>query len=85
MKTEMENLKNEKVFENFEKMLEVQMLKFDLVDKIIPKTKKMFKEVTKLTEKGVEVLKFLIWCFSKVRSLKNIRIISASRYTLFST
>ena len=82
----MDNLKDdEKVFENFEKMLEVQILQFDLVDKLLPKIRKMFKEVNKLTEQGVEVLKFLIWCFSKVRSLKNIRIISASRYTLFST
>ena len=68
LKTEMEklNLNDQEIFEKFALILELQMMQFDLVDKILPKTKKLFKEVNKVTEQGVLVIKFLRWCFNKV-------------------
>ena len=67
-KTEMEklNLNDQDIFEKFALILELQMMQFDLVDKILPKTKKLFKEVNKVTEQGVLVIKFLRWCYNKV-------------------
>ena len=68
LKTEMEklNLNDQDIFEKLALILELQMMQFDLVDKILPKTKKIFKEVNKVTEQGVLVIKFLRWCFNKV-------------------
>ena len=60
------NLNDQEIFEKFALILELQMMQFDLVDKILPKTKKLFKEVNKVTEQGVLVIKFLRWCFNKV-------------------
>ena len=60
------NLNDQEIFEKFALILELQMMQFDLVDKILPKTKKLFKEVNKVTEQGVKVIKFLRWCFNKV-------------------
>ena len=67
-KTEMEklSLNDQDIFEKFALILELQMMQFDLVDKILPKTKKLFKEVNKVTEQGVLVIKFLRWCYNKV-------------------
>ena len=41
LKTEMKklNLNNQDIFEKFALLLELQMMQFDLVDKILPKTK----------------------------------------------
>ena len=68
LKTEMEklNLNDQDIFEKLALILELQMMQFDLVDKILPKTKKIFKEVNKVTEQGVLVIKFLRWCYNKV-------------------
>ena len=68
LKTEMEklNLNDQDIFKKFALLLELKMMQFDLVDKILPKTKKLFKEVNKVTEQGVLVIKFLRWCFNKV-------------------
>ena len=74
LKTEMEklNLNDQEIFEKFALILELQMMQFDLVDKILPKTKKLFKEVNKVTEQGVLVINFLRWCYNKVLKLKLI-------------
>ena len=68
LKTEMEelNLNDQDIFEKFALILELQMMQFNLVDEILPKTKKLFKEVNKVTEQGVLVVKFLRWCYNKV-------------------
>ena len=41
-------------------------MQFDLVDKVLPKANKLFKEVNKVTEQGILVIKFLRWCYNKV-------------------
>ena len=52
------NLNNQDIFEKFALILELQVMQFDLVDKILPKTKILFKEVNNVTEQGVLVTKF---------------------------
>ena len=66
-KTEMEklNLNDKDIFEKFALILELQVMQFDLVDKILPKTKILFKEVNNVTEQGVLVTKFNRWCYNK--------------------
>ena len=66
-KTEMEklNLNDQDIFEKFALLLELQVMQFDLVDKILPKTKILFKEVNNVTEQGVLVTKFIRWCYNK--------------------
>ena len=63
----MEKLKlnNQEIFEKFALLLELQVMQFDLVDKILPKTKILFKEVNNVTEQGVLVTKFIRWCYNK--------------------
>ena len=67
MKTELKklNLNDQDIFEIFALILELHMMQFDLVDKILPKTKNKFKELNKVTEQGVLVIKFLRWCYNK--------------------
>ena len=66
-KTEMEklNLNDKDIFEKFALILELQVMQFDLVDKILPKTKIVFKKVNNVTEQGVLVTKFIRWCYNK--------------------
>ena len=68
LKTKMEklNLNDDEICDKFTEILEVQVMQFELVDKILPKTKKLFKEVNKVTEQGEKLLKFLRWCYNKV-------------------
>ena len=77
LKIEMEklNLKDQDIFEKFTLVLELQMTQFDFIDKILSKTKKLFKEVNNVTDQGVTVIKLLCWCYNNVGKLKFIYII----------
>ena len=70
------NPNDQEIFDKFAKILEVQKKQFDLVNQLLPKTTKLFKEVNKVTDQGMKILKFLRWCYSKVLKYFVINIIS---------
>ena len=61
------NPNDKEIFDKFAKILEVQKKQFDLVNQLLPKTTKLFKEVNKVTDQGMKILKFLRWCYTKVK------------------